>query len=92
MTTKLKHKAAGLHRRHPGDVDPMTEADGQTQTRMEVALENACRIFPNGGDHESRRHIAEQLKLSVASGNTTLEGLCALADRLVRKMSKVAGI
>lgn len=66
----------------------MAAIDGQTMTKMEVALEKACRVFPNGGDHESRRQIAEKLRLSAEAGNTTLEGLSALADGLVRKMLK----
>jgi hypothetical protein len=65
----------------------MNRIDDRTITKMEIALENACRVFPNGGDHESRKYVAEQLRLSARKGNTTLDGLCALADRLVERLS-----
>jgi hypothetical protein len=66
----------------------MSSIDNRTITKMEIALEKACRVFPNGGDHESRKYVAEQLKLSARKGNTTLDGLCALADRLVERLSR----
>jgi hypothetical protein len=53
----------------------MNRIDNRTITKMEIALEKACRVFPNGGDHESRKYIAEQLRLSARKGNTTLDGL-----------------
>ena len=65
----------------------MSRIDHSTITKMEIALEKACRVFPNGGDHESRKYVAEQLRLSARNGNTTLDGLCALADRLVERLS-----
>jgi hypothetical protein len=65
----------------------MSRIDNSTITRMEIALEKACRVFPNGGDHESRKYVAEQLRLSARKGNTTLDGLCALADRMVERLS-----
>jgi hypothetical protein len=65
----------------------MNRIDNRTITKMEIALEKACGVFPNGGDHESRKYVAEQLRLSARKGNTTLDGLCALADRLVERLS-----
>ena len=65
---------------------PMSRIDNSTITKMEIALEKACRVFPNGGDHESRKYVVEQLRLSARKGNTTLDGLCALADRLVERL------
>lgn len=65
----------------------MSRIENSTMTKMEIALEKVCRVFPNGGDHESRKYIAAQLRLSARKGNTTLDGLCALADRLVERLS-----
>jgi hypothetical protein len=62
--------------------------DDQIMARMDAALEQACRTFPNGGDHESRKYVATELRRSAEEGNTTLEGLSALADRLVRELSR----
>jgi hypothetical protein len=66
---------------------PMSRIDNRTITKMEIALEKACRVYPNGGDHETRKYVAEQLRLSARKGNTTLDGLCELADRLVERLS-----
>jgi hypothetical protein len=50
----------------------MTKLDDRTTANIEVALEKACRVFPNGGDHESRKYIAQKLELSAKKGNVTL--------------------
>jgi hypothetical protein len=65
----------------------MTAIDDRTVARMDFALEEACRAFPNGGDHETRKYFAEKLRLSALEGNITLEGLRVLANRLVEEWS-----
>jgi hypothetical protein len=62
--------------------------DERTIANMEVALEKACREFPNGGDHESRKYIAQKLRLSAIKGNTTLGGLSAVAHTALQGWSK----
>ena len=66
----------------------MTKLDDRTIANMEVALEKACRVFPNGGDHESRKYIAQKLKLSAKKGNVTLEELDAVAHSAVQELSE----
>jgi hypothetical protein len=39
----------------------MVEFSERTQANMDVVLEEVCAELPNGGDHESRKFIAEQL-------------------------------
>jgi len=39
----------------------MVEFNERTQPNMDVVLEEICTEFPHGGDHESRKFIAEQL-------------------------------
>src|SRR5205823_6569738 len=43
----------------------MSRLDESTIAHMETALEKACRNLPNGGDHETRKFIAQKLKLSA---------------------------
>jgi hypothetical protein len=57
---------------------------------MDIVLEEACRIFPHGGDHERRRYIAQKLKLSARKGNTTLGGLRAVAHRALKEITSDA--
>jgi hypothetical protein len=66
----------------------MSKLDDYTIANMEVALEKACRAFPNGGDHETRKYIAQKLKLSARTGNTTLGGLNAVAHTALHDLSK----
>jgi hypothetical protein len=46
---------------------------------MDVVLEQICQGLPHGGDHESRKRIAQRLMQSAKKGNITLEGLRAVA-------------
>ena len=66
----------------------MTKLDDRTTANVEVALEKACRVFPNGGDHESRKYIAQKLELSAKKGNVTLGGLDTIARSAVQELSK----
>jgi hypothetical protein len=62
--------------------------DERTIANMEVALEKACRQFPNGGDHERRKYIAQKLRLSAIKGNITLGGLSIVAHSALQDWSK----
>ena len=66
----------------------MTKLDDRTIANIEVALEKACRVLPNGGDHESRKYIAQKLKLSAKKGNVTLGELDAIAHSAVQELSE----
>ena len=66
----------------------MAKLDDRTIAAMEVALEKACRRFPHGGDHESRKYIALRLMLSAKRGNTTLGGLDVVAHRALEEIAK----
>jgi hypothetical protein len=65
----------------------MTKLDGRTIANMKVALEKACRVFPDGGDHESRKYIAQKLTLSATKGHVTLRELDAVAHSAVQELS-----
>jgi hypothetical protein len=51
----------------------MSKIDERTAANMDVVLEQICQGLPHGGDHESRKHIAQRLMQSAKKGNITLE-------------------
>lgn len=51
------------------------EFDERLQANIEVVLDEICRELPHGGDHESRKFIAEQLMQAARGGKTTLSEL-----------------
>ena len=57
------------------------EFDERTQANMDVVLNKICGELPHGGDHESRRFIAEQLIQGARSGKRTLTELTHIARR-----------
>jgi hypothetical protein len=50
---------------------------------MDVVLEQVCADLTNGGDHESRRYVADQLIEAARQGKTTLGELTS-AGRAAR--------
>jgi hypothetical protein len=61
--------------------------DGRTKGQLELILEEACRTLPNGGDHAFRKKIAQELLNSARKGNTSPDGLAAVARRTIEKNS-----
>lgn len=59
----------------------MSDFDERTQANMDVVLDEVCAVLPNGGDHESRKFIAEQLILAARAGKTTLGELTYMGRR-----------
>jgi hypothetical protein len=59
----------------------LSEFDERTQANMDVVLDEVCRELPHGGDHESRRTIAEQLMQAARGGKTTLGELTHVGRR-----------
>jgi hypothetical protein len=57
----------------------MAMLDERTRANMDVALEEACRELPHGGDHALRKQVAQKLLQSARKGNTTIDGLSAVA-------------
>ncbi len=49
----------------------MDEFDERTKANMDVVLDAICTELPHGGDHESRKFIAEQLMQAARGGKTT---------------------
>jgi hypothetical protein len=65
----------------------MTKIDERTAANMDVVLAEVCSDLPHGGDHESRKHIAQRLMQSAKKGNVTLEGLRTVANRALSELS-----
>ena len=57
------------------------EFDERTKANMDVVLDEICSLLPHGGDHASRKFIAEQLMRSVRDGKATLGELTYVGRR-----------
>jgi hypothetical protein len=66
----------------------MPKLDDRAIASMDFVLEETCKIFPHGGDHERRRYIAQKLKLAAKKGNTTLGGLRAVAHGALQELTR----
>jgi hypothetical protein len=61
----------------------MSEIDKRVRAKLEIVLEETCRELENGGDHDTRKHIAEQLMAAAEAGHCTLGELGMVARRAV---------
>jgi len=66
----------------------MDKLSERTIASMDFVLEETCRIFPNGGDHERRKYIAEKLKRHALRGDSTLAALRAVAHSAFKEITK----
>ena len=64
----------------------MAEFDDRTRANMDVVLEEICREMPHGGDHESRKFIAERLMECVREGRSSLAELNGVARRALLEL------
>jgi hypothetical protein len=65
----------------------MTKIDERIAANMDVVLEEVCSALPHGGDHETRKHIAQSLMQAAKKGNITLEALRVVASRALSELS-----
>ncbi|MDE2376560.1 hypothetical protein [Bradyrhizobium sp.] len=65
----------------------MSDMSERTKANMDVVLEETCRQLPHGGDHDSRRFIAERLIKAVEAGHTTLGELGIVARRALAELT-----
>jgi len=59
----------------------------RTKANMDVVLEETCRQLPHGGDHDSRKFIAERLIKAAQSGHTTLGEFGIIARRALAELT-----
>jgi hypothetical protein len=60
----------------------------RVKSNMDVVLEETCRGLPNGGDHESRKLIAEQLLKAAEAGQISLPELRSVALHAFKSIIK----
>ena len=65
----------------------MDEFDDRTRANMDAVLEEICREMPHGGDHESRKFVAERLMECAREGRTTLVDLNSVARRALLELT-----
>lgn len=68
----------------------MGELSSQVRANMDVVLEEVCAELPRGGDHESRKFIAERLIEAAEAGQITLGELKAIARRALMHLRNTA--
>jgi len=66
----------------------MADLSERTKANMDVALEEACRSLPHGGDHALRKKVAERLLHDAHEGKTTLGELSAVARTALAELTK----
>jgi hypothetical protein len=57
----------------------MGEFDRRTQAKLDLVLERSCRKLPHGGNHETRKYIAEHFIEAALSGKTDQADLDVIA-------------
>lgn len=86
LEERLAEEAERLHEQ--AKLLPPRAVRDRTIANMDWASEQACRVFPHGGDHERRRYVAQKLKLGARNGNITLDELTAIANAAVDELTK----
>ena len=65
----------------------MDEFDDRTRANMDVVLEEICSEMPHGGDHESRKFIAERLMECAREGRSSLAEFNSVARRALLELT-----
>jgi hypothetical protein len=70
--------------------------DRRTMAAMEVALEKTCECWPNGGQHNLRKRVAQSIIQCAKTGNTSLDALTEAGQRALvpqggRRSAKLRG-
>lgn len=64
----------------------MDEFDDRTKANMDVVLEEICQEMKHGGDHDSRKFIAQRLIESAREGHSSLTELSSVARRALLEL------
>jgi hypothetical protein len=62
--------------------------DRQTMAAMEIALEKACACWPNGGQHNLRKRVAQSIIQCAKTGSTSLDALIEAGERAIVQLSQ----
>lgn len=66
----------------------MKTLDHRTIVHLDMVLEDVCRSLPHGGDHLTRKKVAEKLLSSARNGNVSIDGLVPVARDALREATK----
>jgi len=66
----------------------MTNFDRRTTANLVVALERVCQKLPGGGDHETRKRVAEKLLQAAESGHRHLGELETVGRGALREVNR----
>ena len=62
--------------------------DRRTMAAMEIALEKACACWPNGGQHNLRKRVAQSIIQCAKTGSTSLDALIEAGERAIVQLSQ----
>jgi hypothetical protein len=65
----------------------MVKIHRRIAANMEVVLDEVFEGVLHGGDHESRKYVAQKLIQSARKGNVTLDGLRTVGRDAFRQLS-----
>ena len=66
----------------------MKELDHLTLVHLDMVLEDVCRSLPHGGDHMTRKKIAQKLMSSARKGNVSIDALTPVAREALLEATK----
>ena len=64
--------------------------DRRTMAAMEIALEKACACWPNGGQHNLRKRVAQSIIQCAKTGSTSLDALIEAGERAIVQLNSRA--
>jgi len=68
----------------------MSQLSDRAQANIDVVLDEVCGELPHGGDHESRKYIAEQLVACARAGKIALSELTYVGRRALTQLRRKA--
>ena len=65
----------------------MSEFRESLRVRLDAVLDQTCSSLENGGDHDTRKHVAKRLAEAALNGTTHLDELSVVARRALLELS-----
>jgi hypothetical protein len=57
----------------------MKTLDHRTLAHLDMVLDDVCRSLPHGGDHATRKKVAQKLLSIARKGNVSIDALAPVA-------------
>lgn len=68
----------------------MQDLGKRARANIDVVLDEVCSVLPHGGDHESRKFVAESLVARAKAGNASLGELAYAGRRALTQLKRRA--